>query len=365
MTARTRAQNAIAYLAAAGLSLALALVWSFPLVHHLGTSLPGPPGDNQSFLWNDWWMRRVLSSDARLFFTDRLFAPFGVDLTLHTHTALQSFVAATLFGSLPLVVAHNLTLLASLTANGLAAYALAFDRTRDRVASLLGALVFAGSSYISIHLLGHSNLVNAWGIPLFLLLFLRAMERESLMPAIGAGATLVAVAYTDYYYLVYGVVLALWLFVSDALSPTLMTRRRTPSARFLWTAGTIAFIDLASAAAIAVTGGFDARVLGIAINAHSYANLLTFAWIIGAVVLMAIFRPTVRLAAVRSCAVRAEAAPGRGGRPRRPGGHCAAAGARRCAHQPAACTSRRRRSGAADRPASIWRRSRSGTCSIR
>ena len=78
--------------------VALAGVWTFPLALRMATNLPGAaPGDNVAFAWNFWWMRQALTTTGVTFFhTDRLFAPFGIDLTLHTHTALPAFVGATL-----------------------------------------------------------------------------------------------------------------------------------------------------------------------------------------------------------------------------------------------------------------------------
>src|SRR4029077_2501394 len=70
----------------------LALVWTYPLFLQLSTRLAGHPGDNLDLLWNTWWMRQAIESSHLDFFTtDRLFAPFGIDLTLHTHTALPAW----------------------------------------------------------------------------------------------------------------------------------------------------------------------------------------------------------------------------------------------------------------------------------
>src|SRR5262245_52856473 len=82
---------------------AFAAAWTLPLIARLSTDLPGHAGDNLDFLWNTWWMRQAVeSTDRDFFFSDRLFAPFGFDLTLHTHTALPSWVAATIFARLPI-----------------------------------------------------------------------------------------------------------------------------------------------------------------------------------------------------------------------------------------------------------------------
>jgi len=103
----------------------MALVWSYPLVFHLGTHLPGRwAGDNIDFLWNFWWMRTVLESGHDVFRTPYLFAPSGVDLTLHTHTALPAFVGATILRGVSIVTAQNLTILATLFLNGYCAFVL-------------------------------------------------------------------------------------------------------------------------------------------------------------------------------------------------------------------------------------------------
>ncbi len=60
---------------------ALSILWTWPLVLHLQDHIPGLPGDNYSFLWNLWWMRKALSAPELGFFQSQyLFSPFGVDL---------------------------------------------------------------------------------------------------------------------------------------------------------------------------------------------------------------------------------------------------------------------------------------------
>src|SRR5713226_7870605 len=105
----TRFARPVPDLAAALVFIALALAWSFPLAAHLSTHISGGPGDNLAFLWNTWWMREAVAhADINFFHTDRLFAPFGIDLTLHTHTALPAWMAATVLAPLSIVAAQNL-----------------------------------------------------------------------------------------------------------------------------------------------------------------------------------------------------------------------------------------------------------------
>ena len=96
------------HLLAATAFAALAIVWTWPLPAHLTTHVLGAGfSDNANFLWNFWWMREALGSSERFFSTPYLFAPFGTDLTLHTHTALNAFAGATLLERLPPLAAMN------------------------------------------------------------------------------------------------------------------------------------------------------------------------------------------------------------------------------------------------------------------
>ncbi len=235
----------------------LAVIWSFPLALHLDTHLPGMVlGDNAVFLWSFWWMRVARAAGTAFFETPFLFAPDGVDLTLHTHAALPAFVGATFLGSVPLVAALNVTTIGSLALNGLAAYWLAWRQTAQHLPSVLAGLIFGGSPYLAAHLNGHFNLTTAWTIPLFALAFVEA-SRGSLAWGVAAGAILGATAYIDYYYLVYACVGALVLLA--------LTRRRlsvstTPGAPFTsrWSRLILLIImaHVALIVGVAATGGF-------------------------------------------------------------------------------------------------------------
>jgi hypothetical protein len=274
----------------------LAVAWTFPLILHLSSSISGAPGDNLSFLWNSWWTREFVQRRAwSVFLTDKLFAPFGIDLVQNTHTVLPAMASATVFGTFPLVTAHNLTFLASLTANGVCAYALAFDRLRDRTAAIIAGLLFAASPYLSIHALGHVNLINAWGIPLFALVFIRALERNSWLAAVLTGAVAAAIGYTDYYYLVYCAALSAILVACETTTwrfqtrPSSLPRSLRTLLLFLLT------LDVVLVVFIALSGGFEIEAGGIKLMARSIGNLLSAGWILAAIYAFVRFRPSVHV----------------------------------------------------------------------
>ena len=178
---------------------ALAVVWTFPLILHLSTHLPGPDiGDNLLSLWNFWSMRTAMANGTNFFYSNYQFAPVGIDLTLYTHTALPALAGATVLGGLPLVTALNVWILTALALNGFCAYLLALRLVHDRVAAGVAGIIFACSPYLSAHLNGHFDLIGIWTIPLFALAVLPALE-GSVAWAVVSGAIIGITAYVAYY----------------------------------------------------------------------------------------------------------------------------------------------------------------------
>jgi hypothetical protein len=143
-----------AHFAPLALLAAMSVIWTWPLALHFSDHIPGRGGDNYSFLWNLWWMRKALSSADFDFFQSRyLFSPFGVDLVNHPHTALQGLISATALSRLSVIQAENTYILVSVFLNAVSAYALAFDIVRNRRAALIAGVMIGGSPYIAAHLL--------------------------------------------------------------------------------------------------------------------------------------------------------------------------------------------------------------------
>ena len=273
----------------------MAVVWSFPLVRHLPTHLPGPgPGDNVDFLWNFWWMRTALASGLDFFHTTYVFVPTGADLTLHTHTALPAFLGATVLGGLSVVAAQNLTILAALFLNGFCAYLLAWRVARDHGAAMIGGLVFGGSPYIAAHLNGHFNLTTAWTIPLFAIAASEAIRESTTRWAVVAGLLLGATAYVDYYYLVYEFALALCLVALAAREWSIVSRGPSPRSRPLtMVVRVLILVDITVIAAMIVTGGINTRIGRLHIFAPDIFNPLQAFWILVAFLLWLRLRPRV------------------------------------------------------------------------
>src|SRR5687768_6310468 len=211
-------------------------------------------------------MRAALEQGRDFFRTSYLFAPRGVDLTLHTHTALPAFLGATMFGSMPVVTALNATLIASAWLNGLSAYLLAWRVTRNASAAAIGGLIFAGSPFVSAHLHGHFNLTTAWTVPLFALAAYDAISRGALVSALAAGVVLGLTAYVDYYFVVFqaAFVVGLVVFERRAWQVALAPPRR-------WSAVQVALLvlicaDIVHIVAVLATGGYSFTIAGNAVS---------------------------------------------------------------------------------------------------
>jgi hypothetical protein len=256
--------------------------WVWPILRRFGSAIPGvEAGDNISFLWNVWWMRYVLHHPGHSFFsTPFLFYPFGVDLTLHTHTALPALAAA-LAGPASIIASQNLLVVTHLWLNFICAYALAYGVAGQVPAALVAALVFGSSPFVAAHLTGHFNLIAAWVIPLACLLARRASERGSIGRGAVLGAALGATAYVDYYLAIFaGLLVGIgWLgrCSTIALRAPRGSKLRRPVLACLavllaFDALLIVWILASQVDTIAV-GSFRVSVRGV-------GNSVTFAWLL-------------------------------------------------------------------------------------
>jgi hypothetical protein len=261
---------------------AFTAVWLFPLLSHPSSLLPGASGgDNDTFVWNLWWMRYVLRHQPQsFFFTPFLFHPFGADLTLHTHTALPALVAA-LTGPSSVVASQNLLIVLHLFLNFACSYALAYRATRGVLPALAGSVIFGTSCFVGGHLLGHFNLIAAWTLPLVCLLVEVARERASAIRAGVAGFALAATAYVDYYLFVFaaGIVLISWIAgsVRALLRPQPLSRRsRYVVAGF----AAVMALDLLIIGVILLWPGDHIDFGSIHISVRSVSNPVTAAWLL-------------------------------------------------------------------------------------
>lgn len=263
---------------------ALTAWWLLPVLSNPSAVIPGAgAGDNVTFVWNVWWMRYVLHHPGHtFFFTSFLFHPAGVDLTLHTHTALPALIGAV--SSSP-IAGQNAVIALHLYLNFLCSYALAYRLTHRVVPALAAAMIFGTSSFVCAHLNGHFNLIAAWTLPLVCWLTLRALEKTSWTAGAVVGLALAATAYTDYYLFVYAVLIVGLLWISPALT---LSARREPSSpgadrlrRFLLVVVmSLLLVDLLVVIAILLIRSDHLDIGPIHVSVRSVRNPITGAWML-------------------------------------------------------------------------------------
>ncbi|HEY0284548.1 MAG TPA: hypothetical protein VGC23_04110 [Vicinamibacterales bacterium] len=264
---------------------AMSIVWTWPLVLHFSDHIPGLGGDNYSFLWNLWWMRKALSAPELEFFQSRyLFSPFGVDLINHPQTALQGYISATVLRGMSIIAAENLYIIVSVFLNAVCAYALTFDLVRQRRPAILAGVAFGGSPYVAAHLLGHFDLLTAWVLPLFALCLRRSLRTGSIAAAIACGSCVAVAASAAYYHVVYLAVFAITYTLASWQAVGLHCEPRVQR-QALFTARLIIMglmvLDAFLIIFIAMYGGGVIHVADVAVSVRAVQNPLLFLWLLG------------------------------------------------------------------------------------
>ena len=256
-------------------------IWStYPLILRLDGVVPGvDPGDNLGSLWNTWSFLEATHSGAPVYRTSSLFAPLGTQLSLHTHATTHSLLAWPWTSITTATTAHNLALLTGLALNGIWAFVVAHRLGGQVVPALAAGWLFAASAFVQVHLLGHMNLVHAWVLPLFALAMSRVIQRPSVISAVVLGIAAAITIYTDYYYAIYCVLMALtWgLMRTFTISADPPRRRFTQTGRLLLL---LAGMALLAGLGIALSGGTIIEIVGVRVSLRSARNPLTLAWLL-------------------------------------------------------------------------------------
>ena len=190
--------------------LLVAIAFSWPLALHLGDQVVlAGSGDVWQHLWNNWWMRfSLLDLHTHPYTTPMLLHPVGANLFFHALDPMDGYLSTPfqlLFG---LVASFNIIILFQLTIAGWGVYLLARYLTGHQAASLVACLIYACSPLESRLLnLGQLELTSIQWLPLYILCFLKTMNREA-RPWLWRGlsvAFLLILSLDTWYYLLYAV----------------------------------------------------------------------------------------------------------------------------------------------------------------
>jgi len=168
-------------------------------------------GDAWQNLWNLHHVDRVLRTGGSLWETDRLWAPEGCSLYAHTLSLTNSLPGSLLARATGFFAAYNALVVLAFTLAFVGLYRLARRLGAGPLSAAAGAAVFAFAPPHFARALGHLNLLGTGWIPLSLeALFVasRSAGARRWGAAALAGATLIALAFTDWYLALLGALAA-------------------------------------------------------------------------------------------------------------------------------------------------------------
>ena len=214
--------------------VAAAIASSWPLPRYFSTHLTGTPGgDAGVYVWNLWVFRHELIERAGSPLSTSTILPLDgpVPLGLHNYTIVNNLLSLPFQPLLGVMSTFNALYLAHVALAGAAVFALARRVTRAQGArgaeAWLAGLLFAWSPFLLARSTGHFSLVSVAPLPFFALFLDRALDGGRARDAVAAGGCLAWAAYSDPYYAIYGLLLALFLIVPRAFG-LVMSGRGAP-----------------------------------------------------------------------------------------------------------------------------------------
>ena len=172
---------------------------------HPGSLLIGPSEDNLQDYWNTWY-GVTKASPGHFFFTNLIRYPTGTPLYYHSFDYPQIAAVALLHkiaGTAPLIVLQNITLLAVFPLAGAGAFFLTRHFTHDVLGATVGGFVFAFNPWHVEQAMHHAHVSSVEFIPMFVLAYLLALERKSVLWLSVAIVLYALNALSCWYYLIY------------------------------------------------------------------------------------------------------------------------------------------------------------------
>jgi len=203
--------------------LALAFIFTFPLVVNFATSIPGDGYDGLQNYWNLWWVgRALLDLKSSPFFTSELYFPTGASLLFHTLNVFNGLWSLPIQLLFNLAFTYNAVVLFTFVMSGYGTFLLAKHATHTAGRGTTGHLmpfvagfIFAFAPVRFAHLLGHLQVLSAEWLPFFALGILRLYEhglslRRVLLPALFLAFSALCDWYFVLYLLIFAGLAAFW-----------------------------------------------------------------------------------------------------------------------------------------------------------
>lgn len=156
------------------------ILFFYPSLKYINTSLIGPPEDNMYFFWNMWWANKAFTEpQASLTFTHYIFYPQGKSLIYQDYSFYNLFLSLLLKKFVNLITTYNLLIFQTFFLAGIGAFLLIKYLTKNSYISLIGGFIFAFNPSHFAHSLHHINIASIQFVPFFVLFFIKAIKGDS------------------------------------------------------------------------------------------------------------------------------------------------------------------------------------------
>jgi len=182
------------------LLILLTLVFTFPLIFRMNSLIPGFHSTDETYaaLWNFWWLKYAFIHHLNDAHTSLISAPFGMD----EKSAYPSWNAINKWLTILTnnIFAYNLEALFSFFAAGLFMYCLVFVLTGNVMAGIFSGIIYAFCPYHFARAWQHLGLAQIQWMPLYILLFLKMIQKPNFKHAFSAALAYFLVFSFDFYY---------------------------------------------------------------------------------------------------------------------------------------------------------------------
>jgi len=179
-------------------------VLTYPLIWKWNSYFYADNLDGLQNEWNLWWFRKaIVELHQSPWFTTWLHAPQGTTLFGHTLQPLVGTIGIFLGVIFPRVQVYNLIITGCFVSCGVTAFWLARYVTGQYIPALIGGFAFTFTGFHFAHARGHMELISAEFLPLFLLVWLRFLDKPTFCRVIAPGVVLGLAACSDFNFVFY------------------------------------------------------------------------------------------------------------------------------------------------------------------
>ncbi|MCK4648189.1 hypothetical protein KAT51_01575 [bacterium] len=190
-------------------SILLSLIVTYPLIFRMKSHMYGHPGDPLGMIWLFWWLKYSAVNHISFSFCPLIAVPFGANYGEFSHYTVSLFFTKSFVLLTNEVFTYNLTIFTSFFFALITMYYLVFYFTKNKVTSMISAIIYALSPYHFAHAAQHLGLASIQWMPLYLLFLFKLEEERRYRYVLLTAFTLFLVAFTDYHYLYFIIVVTL------------------------------------------------------------------------------------------------------------------------------------------------------------